>query len=88
MKPSKLLKKCQHILDQRGKKYNKGEQEDSMPQIVSMFEAMSGKTLSPQEGHIFMLALKLVRMRNDHSGDTDHYVDAINYLALAGCSKL
>jgi hypothetical protein len=78
---STLLEKTAEILNSRGQERDKDEGERTIPQLVTVFNALTGHNLSNEDGWIFMLLLKLVRMRGGVHKDDD-YLDAIGYSAL------
>lgn len=77
----KLLSTAQSVLVQRGTE-RQLTNERSMPRIVEMFHTLTKHKLSEEEGHLFMVCLKLVRLTGGVPFKDD-YVDAINYVALA-----
>lgn len=79
-----ILRKALHTLVERGKVYDPSgnEKERSMPQIVEMFNLMTGKDLTEQEGYMFMIALKLVRFCGTGYTHQDSLLDMVCYQAL------
>lgn len=78
------------ILDQaasemrdRGKTYDKPEGERSMGATVAAFGAITGVTMSEQQGWQFMEVLKLVRS-NQGGYRADSFIDGAAYASLAG----
>lgn len=78
--PDILEAGAQHMRD-RAKLYDQPGGERSMAHCVSVFEALTGITLTAQDGWLFMVVLKLVRAQKnpDHM---DNYEDACAYVAL------
>lgn len=81
-----ILKEAISCLEKRGEKYNKDNnkvgRERHMQDIVDVFELVTKKHLTPQEGWTFMICLKLVR--SAANGGHDCFVDGAAYFALAG----
>lgn len=84
--PDRLLSAAQETLRDRGRGRDNGE-ERSMPRIVKIFNAISGRDLTEREGYIFMQAVKLGRMATAHETGVepkfDDFVDLAGYTALA-----
>ena len=80
-KAHSLLMETADILGSRGKERDKEEGERTIPQLVPLFNQITGHKLSNEDGWLFMLMLKLVRMRGGSFKDDD-YLDAIGYAAL------
>ena len=59
------------------------EQERSMAATVKAFNALYGKTLTEEEGWMFMVLLKASRAKGGAFREDD-YVDGAAYFALAG----
>ena len=80
----KILNEAVAIMAERGKSYDKsgGEAERSMPKIVAMFNALTGHTLTTEQGWDFMILLKLVRASQGYKHD--NYIDGSAYFGLAG----
>lgn len=57
--------------------------ERSMERVVTTFNALTGHALSTYDGWQFMVLLKLVRATIG-TPQPDDFVDAANYVALAG----
>lgn len=85
-KAVKLLEASATTLIRCGKKYDStgNNSERVMDRIVNMFNAATGHELSEAQGNIFMVCLKVVRSETSTYHDDDHYVDGINYFAMAG----
>jgi len=77
----RLLDEVAMILGSRGQERDKEEGERTMPGVVPVFNLITGHTLSVEDGWLFMLILKLVRMRGGVFKDDDYY-DAIGYASL------
>jgi len=78
-----LLTEAHKVLAERGEHYNDGS-ERNMVRIVDAFNAVTGHLLTTHEGWMFMVCLKLVRASFDLEFKADHYIDGVNYFALAG----
>ena len=74
---------AQEILKERAKEYESPKGEKSMEQITHLFNTLFNKDLTPTQGYVFMVLLKLVRATK-RGFKEDTYIDAINYIALAG----
>lgn len=72
----------QHMKN-RAATYDKPEGERSMAATIQMFNALTGKELTEEQGWLLMACLKMVRAQ---SGDLtmDSYEDGAAYFALAG----
>ena len=76
-----FLKKAVEILKERGKERDV-EKERSMARIVSVYNALTGQSMSVEDGWKFMAILKLVRIQiKPHE---DGFLDALSYMALWG----
>jgi len=65
-----------------------GHPADDYGRVVDIFRAITGHDLTPQEGTLFMVAVKLARLgRNLHYGELheDSLIDAAGYL---GCLSM
>ena len=78
--PDILEAGAKHMRD-RAVLYDQPGGERSMAHAVGVFEALTGITLTAQDGWLFMVILKLVRAQKnpDHM---DNYEDACAYVAL------
>jgi len=86
---SELLAMAAKTLEQRGEDYDpaKAAGERSMPAVVSIFKELSGKEITEQEGWLFMVALKLARIKTSPA-KRDSHVDLIAYVSLYSESVL
>ena len=76
-----FLKKAVEILKERGRERDV-EKERSMARIVSVYNALTGQSMSVEDGWKFMAILKLVRIQiKPHE---DGFLDALSYIALWG----
>ena len=76
-----FLTKAVEILKERGKERDV-EKERSMARIVSVYNALTGQSMSVEDGWKFMAILKLVRIQiKPHE---DGFLDALSYIALWG----
>lgn len=83
MKAPDFLRKAADLLETRAKEYDKQGGERSIPSAVTAFNAITGKTLSPQEGWLFMHLVKKVRLHtNKKAFHQDSAEDSIAYDAL------
>ena len=85
-KAVELLETSAATLIRCGKKYDGtgNNSERVMDRIVDMFNAATGHELSEAQGNIFMVCLKVVRSETSTYHDDDHYIDGVNYFAMAG----
>lgn len=85
-KAVELLETSAATLIRCGKKYDStgNNSERVMDRIVDMFNAATGHKLSEAQGNIFMVCLKVVRSETSTYHDDDHYIDGVNYFAMAG----
>lgn len=80
---SDYLEEGAKLLKERGKQYDKSDEERSMEKIVKIFNLQTGQNLSVIEGWYFMQVLKDVRFfQNTEKPHEDSLVDGINYRAL------
>ena len=70
-------------MGQRAATYDKPEGERSMGKTVVAFNALTGHTITEQEGWQFMELLKIARS-NQGGYRADSFVDGAAYAALAG----
>ena len=76
-----FLNKAVEILKERGRERDV-EKERSMARIVSVYNALTGQSMSVEDGWKFMAILKLVRIQiKPHE---DGFLDALSYIALWG----
>ena len=80
---AQILQAAASHLSDRAATYDKPEGERSMSATVAAFCAVTGVTLSTEQGWLFMALLKAVRSQQ---GDykADNYEDGAAYFALAG----
>lgn len=78
-----FMRKGMGHMDDRASQYDAPEGERSMGKTVSMFNILTGHSLTETEGWKFMQVLKMVR---SCQGDfrEDNYEDGSAYAALAG----
>lgn len=76
-----IIKKLEETLVQRGKDYDKEDFERSIPKVVGLFNLLTGLKLTPKQGWLFMIALKLVRMQQNPD-KSDTYTDLGGYAVL------
>jgi hypothetical protein len=80
--PSILRAAISHMED-RAKTYDKPEGERSMGATVEAFRAVSGVSMTEEQGWLFMALLKAVRTQQG-AHKADNYEDGAAYFALAG----
>jgi hypothetical protein len=81
MKHTEILAEASRLIDERGKDY--GDLNANFERVRMIFFAITGINLTSREAAIFLVALKLARLKESPE-KTDHYTDGINYLAFAG----
>lgn len=79
---------CQSAIDtmvERGKTYDKDDKQEerSMGKTVAAFNALTGHSLTEEQGWLFMVTLKMARAQQGYYKD-DNYLDGTAYFALAG----
>ena len=81
-----LLNQAKEVLIRCGKQYDStgNDSERIMDKVTTAYTAITGKDMTPEEANIFMVCLKLVRSQTTSKYNDDHYVDGINYFAMAG----
>lgn len=83
-----LLAEVQDILRERGKHYGDGVAvERNMAKCVKLFNALTGTELTEEDGWIFMMLLKLSRIKSGQFRD-DTYKDLIGYAVLTAETAL
>lgn len=80
---NEILTKAASEMSDRAETYDKPEGERSMGATVRAFEAVSGVTMTEEQGWLFMAILKAVRSQQG-ALRMDSYVDGAAYFALAG----
>lgn len=87
MKADQILRAGLDILVERGEQRDQPGGERTIPSVVAAFNALTGHSMTEQQGWLFMA---LVKVRRSQTGkpDADHYVDGANYFALAGEAAL
>ena len=80
MHHTNILADAAAMLRDRGADY--GSVEDTFNRACIIFEAMTGNSISPWQGAMFMQAIKMARIKTSAT-KTDNYVDGVNYLAFA-----
>ncbi|WP_333846841.1 DUF6378 domain-containing protein [Phaeobacter italicus] len=83
MKANEVLKQAASEMEDRAKTYDKPEGERSMAATVTAFQAITGVSMTEQQGWQFMEVLKLVRS-NQGGYRADSFIDGAAYAALAG----
>lgn len=85
MKAAYFLTQAQAEIQDRAKVYDHASRGQSMAATVGMFNALTGHSLTEQQGWKFMVCLKLVRSEQGEYR-ADNYVDGAAYMGLAGAS--
>jgi len=80
---SDILEKAASEMLNRGTTYDQPQGERSMGKTVAAFAAVTGVTMSEQQGWQFMELLKMVRS-NQGGYRADSFVDGAAYASLAG----
>lgn len=81
--PSDWLREAANTLDERGKQYDSTGSERSMEKTVTIFNMLTGNSLTTAEGWQFMKVLKDVRLwSNTDVAHADSIVDNLGYTAL------
>lgn len=81
MNPKSVLDEAKAIISERGDDYG-NEIENNFERISALFQFATGHVLTPSDAAIFMVCLKLARIR-EAPFKRDSYVDAVAYLAFA-----
>jgi len=81
MDHKEVLANAISTLEDRGQEY--GDVSDTFERVCSIYNLMTGEAFTPWQANMFMMALKMARIRTNRS-KSDNYVDGINYLAFAG----
>ena len=81
MKYNDLMMRAAHEYNDRAPVY--GSFEDLFDRACQIYQLMTGNTLTPWQGAMFMQSLKMARMKHS-PGKMDNYVDSMNYTAFAG----
>lgn len=82
-KAADVLKAALGHMQDRAATYDKPEGERSMPATVAAFNALTGHTLTAEQGWLFMTVLKLCRTQQG-GHRPDNYEDGAAYFALMG----
>ena len=80
--PEILEAALKHMQD-RAVTYDNPEGERSIPNVVAMFNIATGRDLTPEEGWLFQVLLKIVRA-NQGDFKLDNFEDMVAYAALYG----
>lgn len=80
---AEILRAAAQHMEDRAATYDNDEGERSLPPTVVAFNAVTGHTLTAEQGWLFMALLKAVRsQQGDYRADS--YEDGAAYFALAG----
>jgi len=84
MKAKDFLFQAGKTMEDRGKSYDKGgdEEEHSMGRTVEMFNIVTGHALTESEGWLMLALLKLVRQWSTDTYHHDLALDSVAYTAL------
>jgi hypothetical protein len=80
---AEILKTAICHMEERAATYDQPCGERSMGKTVTMFNALTGNTLTDEQGWLFMTCLKMVRAQAGRYR-ADSYEDGAAYFALAG----
>lgn len=83
MKAHQFLQAGLDAMQQRAATYDKPEGERSMGATVGAFRAITGHSITEEQGWLFMAILKAVRSQQGNYS-ADSYVDGAAYFGLAG----
>lgn len=83
MNAADVLKAALGHMEDRAATYDKPEGERSMPATVAAFNAVTGLSLTPEQGWLFCVLLKAVRSQQG-GYRADNYEDGSAYFALMG----
>lgn len=80
------LNQAKETLIRCGKQYDStgNDSERIMDRVTAAYTAITNKEMTPEEANIFMECLELVRSQTTSKYNDDHYIDGINYFAMAG----
>lgn len=78
-----ILQAAQQHMKDRAKKYDNPKGERSMAATVAAFNAVTGSTMTEEQGWLFMVMLKAVRSQQG-GYDIDSFEDGAAYFSLAG----
>ena len=78
-----ILQAAQQHMKDRAKKYDNPKGERSMAATVTAFNAVTGLTMTEEQGWLFMVMLKAVRSQQGDYHE-DSYEDGAAYFSLAG----
>lgn len=78
-----ILQAAQQHMKDRAKKYDNPKGERSMAATVTAFNAVTGSTMTEEQGWLFMVMLKAVRSQQGDYHE-DSYEDGAAYFSLAG----
>lgn len=87
MSAPSILRAALGHLEDRAATYDKPEGERSMSATVDAFRAVSGVSVTEEQGWLFMSLLKTVRSQQG-AHKADNYEDGAAYFALAGEAAL
>lgn len=82
-----FLRAAEDVQVERAKEYDRPNGERSIEQVVTAWNAMTGKQMTVAEGWLFMQTLKNVRMFSAKSFHYDSARDGIAYASLMAEAK-
>lgn len=80
---SEILRAGAGHMEDRAKTYDAPGGERSMEKCVAAFNTITGAELTPEQGWLFMVLLKMVRSQQG-GHRADNYEDGAAYVALMG----
>ncbi len=83
-----LLQRAAAIMNERAAQYDKPEGERSMSATVAAFNAITGIGLTPADGWLLMVILKLVRDSQCEQAHEDSCHDLVAYASLYAEARL
>jgi hypothetical protein len=83
MKAHEFLQKGLDHMRDRAVTYDQPEGERSMESTVGLFQAATGIDMTPEQGWLFMILLKVVRSQQG-AFKADNYEDLAAYAGLMG----
>lgn len=79
---AEILRKAADTMEERGKQYDSPSGERSMGKAVAAFNAITGRSLSTEEGWLLMGLVKSVRQYASGKRHEDSAIDSVAYAAL------
>lgn len=85
-KANEFLTQATKEMEVKAKLRDQPEGERNMAKLVAAYNAVTGASMTEQEGWLFMVLLKIVRAQTG-GFNFDDYVDSAAYISLWGESK-